>query len=502
MHTDILLGIDIGTTALKLCVFERLGGALRAEATRRLRVDTLPDGGKETPIPALDRAFASALGEVRAAVGVTAWKRLAGIGLAAQGGSSIIADRATGRALTPMLLWNDGRTRHELDAIVRRAPPDIWRRRVLSDSPPAGLGRLVWLRERRPELFDDRRIHIGAGEYLYMRLTGRWQQDAGNAIQIGSYNAAAQRLDDSLLALIGVPVSFFAPLRQGHATAPLSREGAQAIGTRTNVPVAGPYIDQEAGYLAAVGVAPHPLDCSLGTAWVGNFVLPAHLEGWSPQQLVIPAPTGRGRLVILPVPTGNAAWEWGLRELVGSTDSRDALRRATVILRELPPSDLIAVPWFAQANPAPPHVEGAGVFLGLHERTTHKQLLRALAAGMVCELARVLAAVASSRAIDGVVLGGGMSRGPFFLNALAALFAPLPCFVRAREASPAARGALFAFSAKIAAADVRRMLPPEPEFADALRGAYERYVAAFQRVYGNVAAGEAYRITRKTARSS
>ena len=378
MAREIVLGIDLGTTVLKLCAFERARGTLLAEATRRLRVDLLPEGGRETPIPALDAAFASALREVRAALG-SKWRRLAGIGVAAQGGSSIIAERTSGAPRTPMLLWNDGRAWREQEAIVKRAPGGIWRRSVLSDFAPPGLGRLVWMRGAWPELFTENHIHIGAGEYLFFRLTGTWRQDAGNAIQIGAYNAAKRRLDASLLGLIDIPPAFFAPLREGHGISPLSGEGARLFRAERGIPVAGPYIDQEAGYLAAAGVARRPLDCSLGTAWVGNFVLPSHLEGWSPLQLVIPPPAGAGRLVILPLATGNGAWEWALRELAGGASLDAALRRAAALLKQVPapPEGLVALPWFNQPNPLRAGAAGAGVLFGLGERCSRADLLRA-----------------------------------------------------------------------------------------------------------------------------
>jgi hypothetical protein len=44
--------------------------------------------------------------------------------------------------------------------------------------------------------------------------------------------------------------------------------------------------------VAALGAADRPLQCSLGTAWVGNFELPEGVQGRSPSQMVLPAPTG------------------------------------------------------------------------------------------------------------------------------------------------------------------------------------------------------------------
>ncbi|MBN2309865.1 MAG: hypothetical protein JXR94_12900, partial [Candidatus Hydrogenedentes bacterium] len=287
--TDMLLGIDLGTTVLKVCAFDARSGATLGQAARRLAVHKTPDGGREQRPGAVDRAFSSAAAELRGLLGAR-WGRVAGIGLAAQGGSSIIADRRSGKASTPMILWNDGRTRGHSSRLAGGIPTAFWRERVLRDFAPTGLGRLLWLKEERPELFRHDTIHAGAGEYLFFKMTGVWRQDAGNAIQIGSFNAATKRLDPALFDLVGVPLSFVAPLRQGHETAPLCAKAARSLELPTGIPVAGPYIDQEAGYLSACAAAGRPLQCSLGTAWVGNYAVADDAVGASPYQLVLPNP--------------------------------------------------------------------------------------------------------------------------------------------------------------------------------------------------------------------
>jgi sugar (pentulose or hexulose) kinase len=492
MATRLLLGLDIGTTQLKVCLFDTQRARLVAEATRRLTVRCPSGGGRETPLRSLDRQLRDAVGQVRLAAG-GAWRRVAGIGLAAQGGSSILADRQSGRAHTPMVLWNDGRTVAHTARLAGQTRRDVWRKRVLADIPPAGLGRLAWLKETRPELFRDDMIHVGAGEYIFFRLTREWRQDAGNAIQIGCYDAARGVLSDTLLRRVGVPLSFFAPLRVGHQRAPLTSPAARRMGLPTGLPVAGPYIDQEASYLAALGVVPRPLQCSLGTAWVGNFVLPEGVQGYAPVQLVIGSPAGPGRLVILPLLAGNVSWDWGLETLMGwrGVEAFAAADRALANWPEAAAS-LVALPWWTWANPLAPDRVGAGGFIGIGPDTDRVDMLRALAASMVFELARVFAAVKQAGVVDGMVLGGGASRSKFFRKLIALLFDPLPVFLQQGEASNAARGALYAFDTKVATAWTRRIRAPRSD-KNILR-AYELYLATFESILGKAPEGAAYTI--------
>jgi len=493
---EILVGIDLGTTVLKAAALDARTGAVLGQTSIRLQVDSTPGGAREQDPSAIDAAFADTILHLRRRLG-RRWRCVCGIGLAAQGGSTIIARRDTGRPLTRMVLWNDSRTLPLLSQIAASKPLAYWRKFSLRDQPGAGLARLVWLRQKRPRLLRPTNIYIGAGEYLHFRMTGLWRQDAGNALQIGCYNVPRRDLDQRPLDLVGANVSFFAPMRRGHEVHPLSKGAAKRLGLSTDVLVAGPYMDHEAGYLSATGSSRRPLQCSLGTAWVGNFILPEITGGRSPIQLVLPAPVGDGRLVVQPLLTGNVTWDWALKTLVHA-DHEKALERVDRVFGDelLPPCGLASLPWLARPNPLDGEAMGGGAFLGVGPHTTSAEMLRAVAAGMCCEMSRVLEEVKSSGEVDTVVLSGGASRGRFFRATLASLFWPLPVRSVSEEDLAGVRGAVFAFSRKAAAARTLRVrLPPRAVRRGVARG-YDLYRRLFDRLYGHEAIGKAFHFGR------
>jgi len=475
MANDVLLGIDLGTTVLKVAAFDARTGAAPASASVRLPVRAAADGTREQDPAAVDRALRRAAASVRRKLG-RAWRRVAGVGLAAQGGSAIIADRRTGQAHTPMQLWNDTRPLHLLPGIAARKPGGYWQRLSYLDSPGAGLARMLWLREKYPRLFHDGNIYVGAGEYVFFKLTGTWRQDAGNALQIGCYNARSHRLAAGPLRLINVPASFVSPMRRGHETRPVSCAGAALLGLPEGTPAVGPYLDHEAGYLSAVGGGSRPLQCSLGTAWVGNFVLEA---GAPPGglNLMLPSPVGPGVLVVSVMAAGTASWDWGLEALLGAKGAK-ALARAEAVFREelLPPAGLVSLPWLARPNAFDAQAFGDGAFLGVNTHTTRADMLRALVAGMTFELAHVFTPVKESGVVGRVVLGGGASNGWYFRKLLAGLFAPIPVFHLEEGEAPGARGALYAFSHKAARCRTRRVRPPAKALQARILQSYEQYV--------------------------
>lgn len=499
MAREMLLGLDIGTTVLKAGVFERHSGRCRGRASERLLARTTRDGGQEQDLRAVEGALKRVVNALRSHLSA-AWKEISGVGVAAQGGSSIVCERASGTALTPMFLWNDSRAAPWVERLAASFPPRFWRSHLLYDMPPTGLGRLWWLKEARPELFKPDLIHVGAGEFVFHRLTGLWRQDAGNAIQIGSYHAEKQRLDGRVLACLDLPLSFVAPLRNAHETAALSREGARTLRLREGIPVAGPYIDQEAGYLSAAAAAgPGVLQCSLGTAWVGNFVLADRFKGASPSQMVLPTPVGAGRFVVQPLMGGNSTWDWALATFMGP-DHAQAIQRASRVFsgRLLPPVGLAAIPWCSQSNPLVPSTQGAGVFCGVGTAVAGTDLLRAVAVGLASEFGRVFQELKSVSAIDRLVLSGGAARAVYFRKYFAALFAPLPVSWDMDSDLAGARGSVFALDADAARSTITPVPTPSVREREAIEAAFGHYCRTFEAVYGEVPHGRPYCCRERT----
>lgn len=493
----MLLGIDIGTTVLKVAVYNRRTGRLVSGCSRPIETTLTPDGGREQNPQFLSALLMNAMAQVREASGRN-WRAISGIGLASQGGSTLIVRRQTGEPLTPLVLWNDPRAFPQLHKICSGHKPAFWRSFSLRDEPGMGLARIEWLRERDPDLLDDSNLYAGAGEFVYHFLTGQWAQDPCNALQIGCYDACSHRLTGKPLSKQGIPLSFFAPLRDGHASHPLEPKVASDLGLTPGIPVVGPYIDQEAGYMSTMGLSDNPLQVSLGTAWVGNFMVPAGVTPVSPFQLVVPAPAGKGQLVILPLLTGNVTWDWALQAFAGE-DHHAALEKAESLFREklLPPDGLVALPWINRPNPLTPGSNGALLFSGISPLCTPHDLLRACVVGMAYEWFRVLRGAFEQECVDGVILTGGASKGWQFQKLIACLAAPCPVWMAADQDWAGTRGALFAFRTPASRIHARQIKPLLKTQSERVRAGFQAYLQVFENLYGHEPAGRPFRIEQK-----
>jgi sugar (pentulose or hexulose) kinase len=492
---SVYIGIDLGTTNLKAAAFSSGTGEALARTACRLPMRSEADGTREQDVAALLAALDDGLAKLRAELGA-GWAQVAGIGLAAQGGSGALVDGTTGTAHTPLYLWNDSRAAGHRAAVAEAKPAEYWRELSQREGPAMGLARLAWLGERVPEAFTVRTRYVGAGELAFHALTGIWRQDACNALQLGCYNVLEDRLDAIPLQAVCCDLDLVAPLREGHRTAPLSPAAAKHLGLPAGMPVAGPYMDHEAGFLSAAGVCPRPLQVSLGTAWVGNFLVPDPTVGYAPVQLVIGSPRGPGNLVVQPLLTGNVSWDWGLKTLVDE-DLPAALGQLDAIFSSnlLPPRGVTCLPWFTQSSPFCAPAPGGGSFVGLGAHTSRHDLVRALAVGMCCEFQRVFDEVGSGGLVDGVVLGGGASKGAFFRRLFSALFAPLPVWSLKDEDLAGARGTLHALCPEIATAKPVRVPAEKPDMIQAVRQQADDYASMFASLLGDGGPAAPYRLS-------
>ena len=108
MTGHVYLGIDLGTTVLKAAIFKKDGSCL-AEAAHKLPIITGAGGKREQDASRLPSIFAGVVRAALKAAGKGAAEKVAGIGIAAQGGSFIMAEAKTDKAKSPMVLWNDMR---------------------------------------------------------------------------------------------------------------------------------------------------------------------------------------------------------------------------------------------------------------------------------------------------------------------------------------------------------------------------------------------------------
>jgi sugar (pentulose or hexulose) kinase len=242
-HSDLLAGIDIGTTNCKVGLYT---------------TDGEPVVERRQPTPrAADDVVAGVLGDLRSCLDQVGAQPLAvGVTGVAEGGVPL--DR-TLRPLRPLLWWYDTCAAAEARWLADTVGQvDLFRVTGVDVAAKTPLAVWLWLRHGEPAVLDRMRAWVGLPELVATVLCGVPTTARTFAGRSGAYDQLTDRYDENLLALPGIhPAQLPEPTGVGTAVGGVLRAG-------TPVVVAGH--DHLVGAYAAGARSPGDVADSLGTA--------------------------------------------------------------------------------------------------------------------------------------------------------------------------------------------------------------------------------------------
>jgi xylulokinase len=249
-----VIGIDLGTSGIKL-VMLAADGTLEAEATAPLEVSRpRPLWSEQSPADwwaALDIAMR----QLREAAGGTRWAKVRGMAAAGQMHGAVLLD-AAGEVLRPAILWNDGRSQAQCDALEGAEPAT---RRITANRAMAGFTapKLLWVAEHEPELFTQTARVLLPKDWLAWKLTGVFSTEMSDASGTLWLDVARRRWSDTMLQATGLNASHMPMLFEGpDVVGELSSACSERWGLPAGVLVAAGAGDNAAGAVGVGVVAP------------------------------------------------------------------------------------------------------------------------------------------------------------------------------------------------------------------------------------------------------
>ena len=210
----LYLALDQGGHASRALVFDA-HGTLLAKGLREVRVHhPRPDWVEQDPeelVATLRAAIGDALDELG-----TQTSQIAAAGLATQRSSIVCWDRLTGRALSPVLSWQDRRA-HEWLARFAPFAQAIHETTGLPLSAHYGASKLRWCLDHLPAVMQaqtDKRLVFGPlASFLIFRLTQEQTlaADPANGGRTLLCNLQTHDWDEGLLHLFGIPRAALPP---------------------------------------------------------------------------------------------------------------------------------------------------------------------------------------------------------------------------------------------------------------------------------------------------
>lgn len=483
----LVLGIDLGTSAVKVAAVDGGAGAadggggpivgsVVGEGSAEFATDsTLPHQAEQSPADWLlaTREAMSALGEGLRSHRPDWPNRVAAIGLTGQ--LPTLVCLGDSGPIGPAITWKDGRA-------------DAWataRLQGLRSQHYARTGMPIDGRYLAPMFqfhFAGRagevRTVLSAKDYLIHALTGLAMTEPSTAAGYGVYDLSEQRFAPDLCAFWNLPARALPPLRPANALAgTLSPSGAALLGLPAGIPVSTGAADSVSAAYAMAGLDERVVSISFGSSAVilGASAVP-RLDP-AARYLVTPhvEPSWFGReMDLLASGTG---YRW-LSALFGWAEG-DIDRHAA----QSPPgaNGLSFPPYLAGGEQGAlwnPRLRGAvfGLSLG-HSRA---DIARAYLEGVFFEVKRCVEVLAESAPIESIRVGGKIVQSPSSMQMLADILGyPVS---EATERSPAAVGAAWQ-AARLAercaigrAPRSERTAAPAARAAEAYRAIYAEYL--------------------------
>lgn len=299
------------------------------------------------------------------------------------------------RQSTP--IWSDKRPTAQAERFFKQIDPVRWYRLTGNGfpAPHYTVFKILWYRDREPDLFG--RIHkvIGTKDYINYRLTGRLATDYSYASGSGVYDLRGWDYSDELLAAADLPRDLLPEIVPStEILGPLTSDAAQSLGLPAGIPVACGGVDNSCMALGARAIAEGRSYASLGSSmWIAVSSSQPLLDDASKPYVfthVIPGMFASAVSIF----SGGTSLRWVRDQLCGNlvaqaqADGRDPYDLMTELAAQSPVGSrrLLFNPGLAGGSGLEPSPRIRGAFLGLDLGHTQADVIRATLEGIAMNL--------------------------------------------------------------------------------------------------------------------
>lgn len=342
------------------------------------------------------------------------------IGIDNQGESCLAWDAITKKALTPVLVWQDGRTLEQIVKLKAEGfETETLARAKLPLDPYFSASKLGWIVQNSTDAQEAQRrgtLRLGTTDAFFLdRLTGRFVTDVTTASRTSLMNLERMGWDDTLCAMFGVPMEC---LPQIVSTTGDFGTIATANGS---IPVTANVVDQQAALFGFGCRAPGDAKVTFGTGAFALMVTGSEIVN-KPEIGLLPTLAWQlyDQAPVFALDGGvysaSAALNWakslGLFNdfaQINSFTHSSALETGLVFVPAL--TGLGCPHWAPQAR---------GLWKGLSIDHGPAQLVQSILEGVALRAAEVVRALDACIPLNGALaIDGGMSANPYFVQFLA-----------------------------------------------------------------------------------
>lgn len=250
----LLLGLDLGTTALKIALFDSKGSLL-AVSTQEYDLITPEVNFVEEDVEVYWKSFMNGLSDIKTQYDISEDDSIA-LAMSAQGETLIPVDK-NGKALRNAIVWMDNRAEKEAAAMVAKFGNDTCYKVTgqVSFEPCWPAAKILWIKNNEPEIFSKTDKFLLIEDYMIYRLTGELASEGSLLCSTTYWDITKKIYWKEMLNFIGITEKQLPPIR----------ESAEVVGK------VKPEITEELGLCKDVTVCTGALDQACGAMGVGNI---------------------------------------------------------------------------------------------------------------------------------------------------------------------------------------------------------------------------------------
>ena len=473
------IGIDLGTSAVKLLLVDENGG-IRNEVTREYPLE-FPQPGWSQQAPEDWRK--AVLEGIPALLSGFDGSQVAGIGCGGQMHGLVVLDEQD-RVIRPAILWNDGRTAAEVDHLNNEVGKDKLSA-LTANIAFAGFTapKLLWMRKHEPENFGKIAKIMLPKDYINYILTGVHCCDYSDASGMLLLDVAHKGWSAEMLDICGVKPEQMPRLFESYEVVGTVRpELARSLGLSDHVQVVAGAGDNAAAAVGTGVVGEGGCNISLGTS--GTLFISSERFGVDPNNALHAFAHADGGWHLMGCMLSAASCnKWLCDDILKNTDY--AAEQKDITAEKLGRNHVYFLPYLMGERSPINDTNARGAFLGMTMDTTRSDLVQAVLEGVAFAI-RDSFEVARSLGLDipSSKLCGGGSKSPLWRTIFANVLG-IPLELPKTEQGPGYGGAMLAmvgcgrFESVRAAADalveVAAVVEPEVDLTARYEERYRQY---------------------------
>ncbi|WP_425307601.1 gluconokinase [Ammonicoccus fulvus] len=460
-QADLIIGLDVGTTAAKATAF-RVGGSGEIVALAVAEYPLMqPRPGQQTQDP--ETVVAACQGALRRVVAEVGAERVLAIACSTAMHALVGLD-ADYRPLTPLITWADARaTDQARNLILTGQARELHQRSGTPVHPMSPLVKLMWFADNESQLCRRVRWWVDLKGWLLCHLTGEVVMDLSSASGTGLLDLTTRDWWPATLDLAGVAPEQAPPVVSTTLVMSLAAAPARAVGLPTGLPVISGAGDGPLGNLGTGALEPGVGGLSLGTS--GSLRTVVDEPDIDPDgRLFCYALTEDAWVVGGAISNGGIVARWTLN-LLGIAEDEELAQLAARVPAGA--EGLVMIPMLlAERGPLwDPTLRGS--FLGVRHHHGRRHFARATMEGVALQHSAIADSLAEFGPLSSVRATGGVFRSPLWGTVLAGVL-DLPLFVTSAAGGSALGAAALGALALDRAADLKSaLLLMDPHAMDA-----------------------------------